>query len=68
MYKWRAKARIILCMQDDLNLRILRMFEGTFPLEEAQNVKVSDRLATISFHIHLLFFCIYTFKYMYLNS
>ena len=34
MYEWRAKARCYLVHpQNDLNLCILRMFEGIFPLD-----------------------------------
>ena len=37
MYEWRGKAQIIIVhVQDDLNLHILRMFEGTFSLDTAQ--------------------------------
>ena len=37
MYEWRAKARMIFAHgQDDHNMRVLRMLEGTFSLEVAQ--------------------------------
>ena len=37
MSEWRAEARMLLCTaQNELNLRILRIFEVTFSLDAAQ--------------------------------
>ena len=39
MYEWRAKAEMIFwACKDDVDLRILRMFEGTFSLDKAHMI------------------------------
>ena len=58
MYEWRAKAKMMLLhAQDDLNLCILHMFEGTFSLDAAHikyKVHSGKHSITILLYLFLL--------------